>query len=155
MSLAVLHEARRALEEHGVPAWANGLLVLGDEIAREVLGVMQVGLGSRGRLRPGLPHLSCDADVLLLAGDLTRQGSVDEAVVLSDELDGAGVPVVAVLGNHDCHCDQGQPITEVPSSRSTHVLEGECVVIDTPWKVARLLVGSVSRLCSLGKGGQP
>ena len=96
------------------------------------VGDMHVGLDSRGQLRPALRRLSQDADVLLLAGDLTHHGSVDEAAVLTDELGGVGVPVVAVLGNHDYHCDQDQLITEMLTSCNVHVLEGESVVIDTP-----------------------
>jgi Icc-related predicted phosphoesterase len=96
------------------------------------VGDVHCGLDSHDRIRPGLQDLPKAADVLLLAGDLTRHGSPDEAAVLARELDGVGVPVVAVLGNHDYHCDQEAQITETLSAHGVRVLEGESVVIDTP-----------------------
>src|SRR5581483_61971 len=44
----------------------------------------------RGSLRPGLEELVEDADVLLLPGDLTRLGTVQEASALAVELEGDG-----------------------------------------------------------------
>ena len=96
------------------------------------VGDVHVGLDSQGQLRESFRRLPEDADVLLLAGDLTRHGSLDEAEVLGGELDGLGIPIVAVLGNHDYHCDQDVQITEVLRSVGVHVLEGDAVVVDTP-----------------------
>ena len=59
-----------------------------------------------GRFRPALERLPEQADVLLLAGDLTRHGTEEEARCVATEFGGLAVPVVAVLGNHDYHCDQ-------------------------------------------------
>jgi len=50
-------------------------------------------------LRPALIEIARDVDALLLAGDLTKAGLEEEAEVLAHELEGAGVPVIAVLGN--------------------------------------------------------
>jgi Icc-related predicted phosphoesterase len=50
-----------------------------------------------------------DADLILLAGDLTRHGAPDEVAALTDAVRDLEVPVVAVLGNHDWHgnrCDE-------------------------------------------------
>jgi len=66
-------------------------------------GDLHVGVDSVGRLRPLLADLARDADLFLLAGDLTQRGRPEEAKVLAAELDGLGVPTVAVLGNHDYH----------------------------------------------------
>ncbi len=96
------------------------------------VGDIHVGVDSRGTLQPALARLSERADVLLLAGDLTRGGRLDEAAVLADELDGVGVPVVAVLGNHDYHCDQEGEIAALLTNQGVRVLEGEAVVVDTP-----------------------
>ena len=47
------------------------------------------------------------ADVLLLCGDLTDYGRVEEAHELAHELTAlVRVPIVAVLGNHDFESDQ-------------------------------------------------
>src|SRR5690606_6431453 len=48
------------------------------------------------------------ADVLLLCGDLTDYGLPEEAELLAEDLRAAsGVPVLAVLGNHDY--ESGRP----------------------------------------------
>jgi 3',5'-cyclic AMP phosphodiesterase CpdA len=54
-----------------------------------------------GTMRPALAHLGDNADVLLLAGDLTRLGTPEEAEVLARELVDVPIPMAAVLGNHD------------------------------------------------------
>jgi Icc-related predicted phosphoesterase len=82
-----------------------------------------------GTLRPHLEQLSDRADLLLLAGDLTRVGTADEARALADELSGVAVPMVAVLGNHDYHCDQADQVTAILEGAGVTVLEGGSVVI--------------------------
>lgn len=94
------------------------------------VGDVHAGADSRGRLRPGFADLSTNADVLLLAGDLTRCGSPDEAKVLVEELDGAGVPVVAVLGNHDHHAARVKDLTSVLRAGGITVLEGASTVLE-------------------------
>ena len=85
-----------------------------------------------GRHRAGLSDLAERADVLLLAGDLTRHGTVEEARVVAAEYADLGVPVVAVLGNHDYHSDAEAEVTAVLTDAGLAVLEGDGVVLDTP-----------------------
>jgi Icc-related predicted phosphoesterase len=85
---------------------------------------------TRGRYRPHLEHLPERADVLLLGGDLTRHGTAEEAEAVRDEYRDLGVPVVAVLGNHDYHSGEEKAITEVLRDGGIHVLEGESVCLD-------------------------
>jgi Icc-related predicted phosphoesterase len=92
-------------------------------------GDVHFGLDSTGMLRPHLEHLPERADVLLVAGDLTRHGDPDEAAVLAGELAGLPVPVVAVLGNHDYHCDREADIVKVLERAGVRVLEGDSTVI--------------------------
>jgi Icc-related predicted phosphoesterase len=94
------------------------------------VGDVHVGADSGGRLRPRLEGLADRADLFLLAGDLTHRGRPEEAKVLADELDGVGVPVVTVLGNHDYHTDQQQAVAEVLEAAGIRVLEGDGVVLD-------------------------
>jgi Icc-related predicted phosphoesterase len=82
-----------------------------------------------GRFRPALERLPDHADVLLLAGDLTRHGTESEARCVATEFGGLGVPVVAVLGNHDYHCDQVPRVLRVLFDAGIVVLEGEGTVI--------------------------
>jgi len=94
------------------------------------VGDVHVGVDSRGRLSPWLAEVAHCADVLLLAGDLTRVGEVEEAAVLVGELAAVSVPVVAVLGNHDLHSDQSERVVEVLTAGGVGVLEGQCVELD-------------------------
>ena len=83
-----------------------------------------------GRFRPALDQLPERADVLLLAGDLTRRGTLAEAACVATEFGGLGVPVVAVLGNHDYHSDQVDEITLTLAESGIRVLEGDGVVLE-------------------------
>jgi Icc-related predicted phosphoesterase len=93
------------------------------------VGDVHVGADSVGRLRPGFEGLAERADVLLLAGDLTRCGSPDEAKVLAGELAGVGVPVIAVLGNHDHHASRVKELVAVLRGAGVLVLEGSSTVV--------------------------
>jgi Icc-related predicted phosphoesterase len=92
-------------------------------------GDIHFGPDAAGTLRPHLEHLSDRADLLLLAGDLTRLGSPDEAKALADELADIDVPMVAVLGNHDYHCDRADEVTAILEGIGVHMLEGTSVVV--------------------------
>lgn len=83
-----------------------------------------------GRFRPALEEIGECADVLLLAGDLTRHGSPEEARCVAREFGGLPVPVVAVLGNHDHHSDQPDAVVAVLGEAGIVALEGDGVVID-------------------------
>jgi Icc-related predicted phosphoesterase len=88
------------------------------------------GRDSAGTLRPHLDDLAERADVLLVAGDLTTCGHPDEARALARELRGLGVPVVAVLGNHDLHADREDELRAVLEEAGVTVLEGEGTTLE-------------------------
>jgi len=94
------------------------------------VGDLHFGPDLRGAFRAHLASLAEVADVLLLAGDLTRVGDPDEAVVLAEELRDPPVPIVAVLGNHDYHSDREDEVGKVLEESGVRVLEGEGVVLD-------------------------
>lgn len=89
------------------------------------VGDVHAGLDSAGRLRPRWHELADDADAFLLAGDLTKGGEVDEARVLADELTDLGLPVIAVLGNHDHQAGRPNDVRRVLGDAGVTVLEGE------------------------------
>ncbi|MBD0839576.1 metallophosphoesterase [Streptomyces sp. TRM68416] len=93
------------------------------------VGDIHMGPESQGVLRPAFETLPDCADVLLLAGDLTRHGTPDEARVVAREITDLGVPVVAVLGNHDHHDERPEEVTAVLKDAGAHVLEGEETVV--------------------------
>ncbi len=67
------------------------------------------------------------ADVLALCGDLTDRGEPDEARPLAKALAGVGVPVVAVLGNHDHEAGKAAEVGGILRESGIHVLDGEAV----------------------------
>lgn len=83
-----------------------------------------------GRYRPTLDGIAECADLLLLAGDLTRHGTPDEASCVAAEFGGLAVPVVAVLGNHDHHAGQQDEVSRILTEAGITVLEGSGVVIE-------------------------
>jgi len=92
-------------------------------------GDIHFGPDAAGTLRPHLEHLTERADLFLLAGDLTRVGAPEEAKALADELADIDIPIVAVLGNHDYHCDRADEVTAILEGIGVHVLEGTSVVL--------------------------
>ncbi|MGM7648630.1 MULTISPECIES: metallophosphoesterase family protein [Nocardia] len=93
------------------------------------VGDVHLGADSRGRCRPVFERLPEHADVLLLAGDLTRLGTIEEAEVVASEFGDLDVPVVAVLGNHDYHSDREQEMSALLSAHGITVLEGTSTVL--------------------------
>ena len=83
-----------------------------------------------GTIRPHLGGLTERADVLLIAGDVTRVGDPEEAVGLAKELAGLDVPIIAVLGNHDYHSDRQAEIAEVLEESGIRVLERETTTLE-------------------------
>ena len=71
-----------------------------------------------------------DVDLVLLAGDLTTHGLVDEAGVLASACERAPAPVVAVLGNHDHHSGYQDEIGAVLERSGVVVLDGGHVVLE-------------------------
>jgi Icc-related predicted phosphoesterase len=94
------------------------------------IGDIHVGSDVAGQYRERLAGLPDHADVLLVAGDLTRHGTATEGKIAAAELADVGVPVVAVLGNHDYHSDQENEIAAQLRSAGVTVLEGAGVVLD-------------------------
>ena len=79
---------------------------------------------------PLFQEASLEADVLLLCGDLTHHGIVEEAQELVNQLSVCTIPVLAVMGNHDYTSDQAVPIIELLRENGVHVLLGEALEIE-------------------------
>ncbi len=105
------------------------------------VGDIHLGEDARGHLRPALERIGEHADVLLLAGDLTRHGTAAEGKIVAKEVGGLPVPVAAVLGNHDYHSDEQHEIAAILGDVGVHVLEGTSVVL--PVNGMRLAVAGV------------
>ena len=94
------------------------------------VGDIHVGPECHGRLKPCFDDLHEHADLFLLAGDLTRCGTPDEAEVLAAELADVRVPVIAILGNHDHHADSPDAVVAALEGVGVHVLDGTATVVD-------------------------
>ncbi|GHH70227.1 hypothetical protein GCM10017673_21750 [Streptosporangium violaceochromogenes] len=100
------------------------------ELRIAAVGDVHLDESLRGRYRVHLRDIGEHADVLLLAGDLTRHGTLEEARVVADEFRDLPVPVVAVLGNHDHHSNHPAEIAAMLSEVGIKVLHDEAVVLD-------------------------
>ncbi len=88
------------------------------------------------KLAPGFRDLDDHADLLLLAGDLTRRGTVPEADALGRQLAPVGIPKLAVLGNHDHHSGVPQDVARELGDHGVRVLDRECAVVEVDgWRV--------------------
>ncbi len=85
---------------------------------------------SQGEIRRVLAGIEQEAEVLLLAGDLTNCGLIEEAQVLTEELSHFPLPKVAVLGNHDHHSDQIELVHSALEHAGIRVLNSTSCVID-------------------------
>jgi len=75
-------------------------------------------------LRDQLSRARDEADVLVLAGDLTNYGQPAEMEPLLNALVRLRVPTIAVLGNHDYECGKEQELMRVMTSEGIKVLDG-------------------------------
>lgn len=96
------------------------------------VGDIHLGPDLAGRHRLGLVGIEEHADVLLLAGDLTRHGTVEEALIVAEEYRDLPVPVLAVLGNHDYQSNLEHEVVQVLEEVGIRVLEGETEIITLP-----------------------
>src|SRR5581483_9687509 len=66
------------------------------------------------------------ADVMLLCGDLTDYGSVEEAKVLAKEITTSlRIPAIGVLGNHDYESDSEAEIVRILTDAGVTMLDGD------------------------------
>jgi Icc-related predicted phosphoesterase len=91
------------------------------------VGDVHFDRSSRGRIRDHLQEMRQQADIFLIAGDLTQTGDPEEARVLAEDLSSSEIPVVVVLGNHDYHHGHEREIVRLLEQHGVTVLEGSSV----------------------------
>jgi Icc-related predicted phosphoesterase len=94
------------------------------------VGDLHVGHDSADLWRERLARVADDADVLLLAGDLTQSGLESEARALAAVLRPLALPRIAVLGNHDHHAGEPARVRGVLEAAGVEVLEGAATVVE-------------------------
>ncbi len=87
-------------------------------------------LEQHGRFRELVKAVNGEAQGLVLGGDLTDHGLVDEAKVLAEALAQLRVPCAAVLGNHDFEGNAVRDIVRIMNEVKVVVLDGDHAVFD-------------------------
>src|SRR5437899_5380731 len=79
---------------------------------------------SYAKLKDQFERVRDDADVLVLAGDLTNYGQPDEMEPLLNVLVRLRLPTVAVLGNHDYESGKEEELKRMMVAEGIKVLDG-------------------------------
>jgi Icc-related predicted phosphoesterase len=90
------------------------------------VGDLHVKKTSAGALQPLFCKATEAADVLLLCGDLTDFGTVEEAKILAKEITSSlRIPVIGVLGNHDFESGKQDEIVKIMTDAGVTMLDGD------------------------------
>ena len=101
------------------------------------VGDLHCRADTRRNIAVALSGVDQEAEVLLLAGDLTDHGTVEEASWLAEELSQIKMEKCAVLGNHDYEGGTGAEVKKILCDSGVHVLDGE------PWTLNDLGVAGI------------
>ncbi len=102
----------------------------GDIVRIAAVGDFHCGEEDAGTFRELFASVNDEADVLVLAGDLTRRGRAQEIRVCVNELTDIKIPIVAVLGNHDYEADNVSDVIATLRGRGIHLLNGDVFALN-------------------------
>jgi Icc-related predicted phosphoesterase len=85
---------------------------------------------NRERILDAFARLEGEADLALLAGDLTSHGTLAEAEIVCAAAAETSVPVFAVLGNHDWHGGEAERIRERLGEGGVTVLDRRATALE-------------------------
>lgn len=94
------------------------------------IGDLHVRDDNDGRYRALFTEISGEADVLVLAGDLTDFGKTSEAELLAEDLRACSIPAVGVLGNHDYESGQPEKVIEILRQAGVIILDEQATMVD-------------------------
>jgi len=104
--------------------------------SKEVVRVAAIGdlhfsrTAPAGSLQPLFAQISGAADVLVLCGDLTDYGLPEEARGFAREVaTTVKIPMIAVLGNHDCESGQQDEVRKIFVDAGISVLDGDTIEV--------------------------
>ena len=89
-------------------------------------GDVHASEATRERVERAFAEVEGEADVVMLAGDLTTTGEPDEAEVLADACRALAIPIFAVLGNHDFHAGRARDVQAVLEEAGVAMLDRTC-----------------------------
>src|SRR5256885_4768984 len=97
-----------------------------DTIRIAAVADIHVKKTSQGAFQPLFAKATEQADVLLLCGDLTDYGAVEEAKILAKELTSSlRIPALGVLGNHDVESGHEKEIVQILTDAGVVILDGD------------------------------
>lgn len=102
----------------------------GRRVTVAAIGDLHVDESMRGAYVDLFAHAGREADVLVVAGDMTTHGRPEQMRAFVDELRGVEIPIVAVYGNHDYEGETIVESTAILHDRGIHVLDGDHIVVD-------------------------
>lgn len=94
------------------------------------IGDLHVREDHSASYREMFSEISREADVLVLAGDLTDLGKPKEAELLAQDIKACSIPVVGVLGNHDYECGASDEVAGILRDAGMRLLDGQSCEID-------------------------
>src|SRR5919205_1695652 len=68
---------------------------------------------NRDEIASAFARVEGTVDAILLAGDLTTYGELEQGELLAEIVQPLSTPVYAVLGNHDWHCGEAERLAAV------------------------------------------
>ncbi|HUR80742.1 MAG TPA: metallophosphoesterase [Thermoanaerobaculia bacterium] len=81
---------------------------------------------SAGTLQPLFAKATEEADLILLCGDLTDYGTIEEAKILAKEITSSlRIPAIGVLGNHDLESGHESELTSILTDAGVTILDGD------------------------------
>ncbi len=107
-----------------------------------LVGDLHTRVDRPGRVSRHLRGVDAEADILLLAGDLTDHGAPEEAAMAAEELADLRIPKVAVLGNHDHESGKAGEVSRALGHGGIHVLDGDVFIFEK-----RLGIAGVKGFC--------
>jgi Icc-related predicted phosphoesterase len=85
----------------------------------------------QGTLQTLFAAASAEADVMLLCGDLTDYGLVEEAKILAKEIASSlRIPSIGVLGNHDFESGRAEDVVKIMTDAGVTMLDGDAIEIE-------------------------
>nr|WP_031470536.1 metallophosphoesterase [Sciscionella sp. SE31] len=102
----------------------------GARVRVAAVGDPHLGADNGDLYREHWEQLGGQADMLLVAGDLTKTGTVAEGQFAAAVFGQLPVPVVAVLGNHDYHSGRCARIIALLRECGVTVLDGQATVLE-------------------------
>lgn len=94
------------------------------------LGDLHCRTSGNEELKAVFDSLAAEAELVILAGDLTDTGLPQEMEALLDTLRGIRIPILAVLGNHDHEHDCPGDLIRMLEEGGIRVLDGSCAEVN-------------------------